>query len=222
MDPNKIQRIQKLRIPSRLVEVSTLWGIINYHKWFIENLAGVARPITSLIRKDTPFAWIADCCKTLEHVKDYFLDDPVMRHPNWNLAFIINPTASNITVTTMLMQNNEAGRAHPIYYANWLLTYCELRYPSPEKLTMSLLFVCAKFRHYLLSSPFLVVVQCETNELKRVVQHFEPTGRATRFLVALQQYDLIFKTTKTQRYVHVRLLLELGSSPDSTERAISN
>ena len=222
VDPDKVQRIRELRTPTKLAEVSTLWGVINYHNQFIENLAGVARPITNLIRKDTSFAWTAECCKALEHVKNCLSDNPVTRHPDWNLAFIINPTASDIAVAAVLMQNDEAGRAHPIYYASRLLTNCELRYSSPEKLTTSLLFACTKFRHYLLSNPFPVVVLCETDELKRAVQQIEPTGRAARLLAALQQYDLIFKTTRTQRSAHAGLLLELGSPPDSTEGAISD
>ena len=145
-----------------------------------------------------------------------------MRHPNWDQAFIINPSASDVAVAAVLLQNDEARRAHPIYYASRLLTNCETRYSPSEKLTASLLFACTKFRHYLLASEHPVTVQCETDELKRDVLQTEPTGRATRFLAALQQFDLVFKTTKTQRSAHARLLLELGNPPTSSEGAISD
>ena len=182
VDPDKVKRIQELDNPSNHAEVSTLWGIINYHNRFIENLAGVARPITILIRKNTPFVWTTDCCEALKHVKSCLANDPVMRYPNWGQAFIINPSASEVAVAAVLMQNDEAGRAHPLYYASRLLTNCETRYSPSEKLTASLLFACAKFRHYLLASPHPVMVQCETDDLKRAVQQTEPTGRAARFL----------------------------------------
>lgn len=152
VDPDKIKQIQELRSPTSPAEVPTLWGIINYHNRFVENLAGVARPITILIRKDTSFVWTADCCEALEHVKSCLASNPVMRHPNWDLAFIINPSASNVAVATILMLNDKPGRAHPIYYASRLLTNCETRYSTSEKLTISLLFACAKFCHYLLAN----------------------------------------------------------------------
>lgn len=117
MDLDKIQRIRELRIPSKFVEVSTLWGVINYHNRFIENLTGIVRPITNLIRKDTLFAWTAECCKALEHVKSCLSDNPIMRYLDWDLAFSINSTASDVAVAAVLMQNDEAERAHSIYHA---------------------------------------------------------------------------------------------------------
>ena len=222
VDPDKVKRIQELDNPSNHVDVSTLWGIVNYHNRFIENLARIARSIIVLIWKSTPFVWTTECCEALEHVKGCLASDLVMRHPNWDEAFIIHPSASDVAVAANRMQNDKVGRAHPIYYASRLLTSCETRYSPSDKLTTSLLFACTKFCHYLLASEHPVTVQCETDELKRVVQQTEPTGRAARFLATLQQFDLIFKTTKTQRSAHARLLLELGSPPTLSEGAISD
>lgn len=78
VDPDKIKCIQELRTPTGPAEVATLWGIINYHNRFVENLAEVAQPITILIRKSTPFAWTASCCKALEYVKNCLASDPIM------------------------------------------------------------------------------------------------------------------------------------------------
>jgi hypothetical protein len=222
VDPEKIKRIQEIGIPSNSASASTLWGVINYHNRFIENLAEIARPIISLIREDSSFQWSTDCDKALEHIKICLASNPIMKHPDWGVAFILNPSSSDIAVAAVLMQNDKAGRAHPIYYSSRLLTSCELRYSPSEKLTVSLLFACTKFRHYLLASQFPTLVQCETDDLKRVIQQTEPIGRAARFLAALQQYDLVFKSVKTQRTSHARLLLELGTPPDSTEGTISD
>jgi len=109
-----------------------------------------------------------------------------MRNPNWDQTFIVNPLAFDVAVAKVLMQNDKAGRAHPIYYTSRLLTECETRYSAPKKLTASLLFACSKFRHYLLVSQYPVIMQSESDDLKRVVQQTEPTRRTTRFLAALQ------------------------------------
>ena len=83
------------------------------------------------------------------------------------------------------MQNDEARRTYPIYYASKLLTDCEQKYSIVEKATTSMLFACTKFRHYLLANQHPILVQSETDELKRVIQQTEPTGRSTRFFAAL-------------------------------------
>jgi hypothetical protein len=71
---------------------------------------------------------------------------------------MINPSASEVAVAAVLIQNDETGCAHPIYYASRLLTPYELRYSPSKKSAMALLFSCTKFKHYLLSSPHLITV----------------------------------------------------------------
>jgi hypothetical protein len=106
---------------------------------------------------------------------------------------MINPSASETTVAAVLIQNDGTRRAHPIYYASRLLNPCELRYSSSEKSAVALLFSCMKFKHYLLSSPHPITVQCDQEGLKQVIQQTELSGRAARFIALLQQYDLIFQ-----------------------------
>ena len=132
-----------------------------YHNWFIKDLAVIGCPITSLIRKATEFHWSKECDTTLRYIKESLASDPVIKHPNWGRPFILNPTATDAAITTMLMQNDEAKQAHPVYYASRLLTKYEVRYQPTKKLAVSMVFVYTKFKHYMLSSIFPIVVQCE-------------------------------------------------------------
>lgn len=120
------------------------------------------------------------------------------------------------------MQNDSTGRAHPIYYASRLLTIGETKYNEPEKLAVSVLFACSKFKHYLLSSSFPIEVQCAQDGFKMFIQQAHPTGRAARFMSELQQYDLIVKGVKGQRALQSQILLELGRPPNTSERALSD
>jgi hypothetical protein len=149
-------------------------------------------------------------------------EDPVLVIPDWHKSFSINPSASEIAVATVLMQNDRAGRGHPVYYASRLLSTYELKYPPSEKLAVALIFTCTKFKHYLLASHFPVTVQCEQDCLKLLIQQTEPTGRIARFIAALQQYDLIFQKIGGQRALHARTLLELGVPPKTREGELSD
>jgi transposase InsO family protein len=144
-----------------------------------------------------------------------------MKNHDWQIPFIINPSATEISVAAVLLQNDAAGRAHPVYYASRLLNSCEVKYFEPEKIMVALLFACTKFKHYLLSSPFPIIVQCKKDGLKQMIQQIDPAGRAARLIMALQQYDLIVKGVRGQRSAHAKLLMELGSPPTSHEGALS-
>jgi hypothetical protein len=53
VDPDKVKRILEIMTPRSSKEVSTLWGMANYHIRFIPMLVSTAKPITALIRKNT-------------------------------------------------------------------------------------------------------------------------------------------------------------------------
>jgi hypothetical protein len=108
-----------------------------------------------------------------------------MKNPDRKIPFIINPSATKISVVAMLLQNDAAGRAHPIYYASKLLNVCEINYSEPEKIMVVLLFTYTKFKHYLLSSPFPIIVQCEKDGLKQMVQQTDPAGRVAQLIIVL-------------------------------------
>jgi hypothetical protein len=194
----------------------------NYHNRFILNLASKAKPITALLHRSTNFEWTSECNAAWAYIRDNLAQDHVIRGPDWQKPFMINPSASETVVASVLIQNDETGRAHPIYYASQLLTPCELRYSPSKKSAVALLFSYMKFKHYLLSSPHPITVQCEKEGLKQVIQQTEPFGRTARFIASLQQYDLIFQKIQGQRALHAKTLLELGEPPDSKEGELSD
>jgi hypothetical protein len=169
VDLEKVKRILELKTPRNHKEVSTLWGMENYHNRFIPNLAAVARPITSLLRRSTIFEWTEECDLAWAYICENLAKELVIRKPDWQKAFMINPSTSEVAMAAVLIQNDETGWAHPIYYASRLLTSCELKYSPSEKSAVASLFSCTKFKHYLLSSPHPITVQCDQERLKQVI-----------------------------------------------------
>lgn len=87
----------------------------------------------------------------------------------------------------------------------------EIKYSLLEKLGVAFLFACTKFKHYLLASQFVTLVQCETEGLKLLVQQAHLKGRATRLMAPPQAFGLVIKNTKGTRLSHASLL-DLGKS----------
>ena len=106
VDPDKVKRILELGILESPKEVSSLWGMTNYHNKFIENLAGIAKPITALIRRSSTFEWGPACNSTMIYIKKSLSKDPIVRHPDWSKPFIVNLSASEIAIGAVLMQND--------------------------------------------------------------------------------------------------------------------
>ncbi len=54
---NRTQAIQSIKTPTNVSELQSFLGVCNYSRQFIENYADIARPRTSLLKKDEPFVW---------------------------------------------------------------------------------------------------------------------------------------------------------------------
>jgi len=173
-------------------------------------LAKVGRPISSLISKASPFIWREEQVQSFNYIKEQLTSYPVVKRPDWAKRFIINLSTSEHAMAAVLIQNDDSGRVHLVYYARRLLTTYEFKYSSLEKQAVALLYAYNKFKHYLLSIPFSTLMQCEIDCLKQLVQQTNLEGRVARLMAALQAYDLEIKTVKGTRAKHANLLLELG------------
>ncbi|GJR88509.1 reverse transcriptase domain-containing protein [Tanacetum coccineum] len=67
----------------------------------------IARPITKLLEKDTPFEFNDECQKAFELLKEKLTCAPVIVSPNWNLPFELMCDASDFTVGAVLGQKDE-------------------------------------------------------------------------------------------------------------------
>src|ERR1700689_301414 len=61
-----------------LKEVRSILGVLGYQRPFIPNFATIARPLTSLLKKDTPFSWTDDCRQALDALISIVLSDPAL------------------------------------------------------------------------------------------------------------------------------------------------
>ncbi len=54
---NRTQAIQSIKTPTNVSELRSFLGVCNYSRQFIEKYADIARPLTSLLKKDELFIW---------------------------------------------------------------------------------------------------------------------------------------------------------------------
>ncbi len=52
LQSNRAQAIQSIKTPTNVTELRSFLGVCNYSRQFIDNYADIARPITSLLKKD--------------------------------------------------------------------------------------------------------------------------------------------------------------------------
>ncbi|GJV78903.1 reverse transcriptase domain-containing protein, partial [Tanacetum coccineum] len=71
---------------------------LKVYKAKIDDFSKIARPLTKLLEKDTPFDFDNECQKAFELLKEKLTCAPVIVSPNWNLPFELMCDASDFAV----------------------------------------------------------------------------------------------------------------------------
>ncbi|GJX53848.1 reverse transcriptase domain-containing protein [Tanacetum coccineum] len=74
----------------------------SFYQRFIKDFLKIARPLTKLLEKDTPFEFSDECHKAFNSLKEKLTCTPVIVSPNWNLPFELMCDASKFTVGAVL------------------------------------------------------------------------------------------------------------------------
>ena len=105
--------------------------------------------MTDLLGKGS-FVWGEAADVAFQQVKDALCSAPVLRLPDFERPFFIEPDASANAVGAVLLQQSEDGAPfHPVAYFSRKFLAAERNYPSPEKELLAIFKSVTKWRPYL-------------------------------------------------------------------------
>jgi len=95
-DPSKIEGLKSWPTTLKSVkEVRSTLGVLNYNRAFIPGFANIAKPLTELLKKDTPFLWTPRHTIAVERLIQKVTSQPVLICPDPNKTFELEVDASN-------------------------------------------------------------------------------------------------------------------------------
>ncbi|GJU40674.1 reverse transcriptase domain-containing protein [Tanacetum coccineum] len=74
----------------------------NFYRRFIKDFSKIARPLTKLLEKDTPFEFDDECRRAFESLKEKLTCAPVIVSPKWNIPFELMCDASDFAIGAVL------------------------------------------------------------------------------------------------------------------------
>ncbi len=101
---NRTQAIQSIKMPTNISELRSFLGVCNYSRQFIENYADIARPLTSLLKKDEPFVWTETQDTAMGQLKQRLCSAPCLAYPDPGKEFYLNAGFSNHCLSAGLYQ----------------------------------------------------------------------------------------------------------------------
>nr|GEW04825.1 reverse transcriptase domain-containing protein [Tanacetum cinerariifolium] len=127
----KVEVIAKLPHPTTVKGVRSFLGHAEFYRCFIQDFSKIARPMTHLLEKETPFLFSEECIESLIRSKkiDQGSDFDC---PDWDLPFELMCDASDFAIGAVLGQQKNK-HFQPIHYASKTMTEAQTYYTTTDK-----------------------------------------------------------------------------------------
>ncbi|GJV34225.1 reverse transcriptase domain-containing protein [Tanacetum coccineum] len=213
VDRAKVNVIAKLPHPTFVKGVRSFLGHAGFYRRFIQDFSKIARPMTHLLEKETPFIFSKECIEAFNTLKKKLTEAPILVAPDWDLPFEIMCDASDFAVGAVLGQR-KTKHFQPIHYASKTMTDAQAHYTTTEKELLAVVYAFEKFRPYLVLSKTIVYTDHST--LKYLLTKQDAKPRLLRWVLLLQEFDVVIRDKKRSGESRGRPLIEIRKSSSST------
>ena len=104
-----MEYIQRLSFPSNKIGVKSYFGQVNFLRRFVPDFTKTTKHIVDMMKGNSNFKWNEAGKWAFQNIKTTIANAPVLCHPNYKQDFIIYCYASEYTLSTILMQDNDEG-----------------------------------------------------------------------------------------------------------------
>ncbi|GJW27837.1 reverse transcriptase domain-containing protein [Tanacetum coccineum] len=132
VDKAKVDVIAKLPHPTTVKGIRSFLGHAGFYRRFIKDFSKIARPMTRLLEKDTPFFFSKECIEAFQTLKKKLTEASILIAPDWDLPFELMCDASDYAIGAVLGQRKEK-HFQPIHYASKTMTEAQAHYTTTEK-----------------------------------------------------------------------------------------
>ncbi|GJR04634.1 reverse transcriptase domain-containing protein [Tanacetum coccineum] len=109
VDRAKVDVIAKLPHPTTVKGVRSFLGHAGFYRRFIQDFYKIARPMTHLLEKETPFVFSKDCIDAFETLKNKLSEALILVVPDWNLPFENYVRCSDFAIGAVLDNERQAS-----------------------------------------------------------------------------------------------------------------
>ncbi|PNF18074.1 hypothetical protein B7P43_G03322 [Cryptotermes secundus] len=191
-DERKVEAVRNFPVPTCTRTLKSFLGLAGYYRRFLPNFSRIAKPLTELLKKNTPYVWDDKTDKAFNTLKELLITEPLLQYPDFTRPFVLTTDASNEAIGAVLSQGS-IGKDLPIAYASRTLNSAEKNYPTIEKELLAIVWGCKHFRQYLYGRKFTIVT--DHRPLTWIFSVKDPSSRLLRWRLRLEEYsyEVIYK-----------------------------
>nr|GEV00905.1 reverse transcriptase domain-containing protein [Tanacetum cinerariifolium] len=193
VDKAKVDVITKLPHPTTVKGIRSFLGRAVFYRLFIKDFSKIARPMTRLLKKDTPFIFSQECVEAFQTLKRKLTEAPILIAPDWDMPFELMCDANDFAIGAVLGQRQDK-HFRPIHYASKTMTEAESNYTTTKKEMLAVVYAFEKFRSYQIINKSIVYTDHST--LKYLFAKKDSKARLLRLVLLPQEFT--FKVIDTK------------------------
>jgi ribonuclease HI len=183
VDLSKIEAVSKWQTPKFVAEIRSFLGLAGYYYQFVENFSKIAKPMTELLKINTPYVWSDKCEASFQELKTRLTTTPVLTLPDASKDFVVYCDSSRQGLGCVLMQGGKV-----VAYASRQLRKHEENYPTHDLELAAVIHALKIWRHYLMGNK--CDIYTDHKSLKYIFTQSELNLRQRRWLELIKDYDL--------------------------------
>jgi hypothetical protein len=198
IDPSKIAGIKEWpRILKSVKEVRSTLGVLGFQCPFISGFADIAKPLTSLLKKNLEFKWTQECSTALETLINIVTSEPVLIPPDTTRQFILEVDASQYATGAILFQADKKLKdrkgnpiLHPCGYHSQTFSATEQRYPIYDREFLAIINGLRHWDYLLKGAAHPVIVITDHANLQYYRHPHKIGSHIAGYIAEREQYDI--------------------------------
>nr|GEZ44798.1 DNA-directed DNA polymerase [Tanacetum cinerariifolium] len=120
-------KISKYGIEVDRAKVDVIAKLPHLYRRFIQDFTKIARPMTHLLEKETPFVFSKECIDAFNTLKKKLTEAPILVVPDWNLPFELMCDASDYAIDFMRPFPSSKGNKYILVAVDYLSKWVEVK-----------------------------------------------------------------------------------------------
>lgn len=209
-DPEKLEVVKLLSRPITKKQVRQVLGLFSYFLCYVPNFADIGKPLTDLTKKTVPkiVEWNDIHQVSFDLLKGKLCEPPILFTPDVMKPWFMHTDASGVAVAACIGQYDEHGNEKPVAYCSSKLTCTQMAWSTIEREAYAVIWALRKFEYLLFGSQ--ITILSDHNLLKYIVYCIPKSAKLTRWALALQEYNILFKYHKGSQNVIADCLSRVG------------
>src|SRR5260370_12202510 len=149
MDPIKVQGVTDWPQLTKVKDVQSFIGFVNFYRRFIWNFSEIAHPLHALTQKSKNWSWGAAEQQAFDALKNAVTSTPTLAFPSKSSLFRLDCNGSTFATAAVLSQQQEDGLFHLIGFMSKSFSDTEQNYQIHDKEMLVIMHALDEWGHFL-------------------------------------------------------------------------